>query len=35
MVNGILVEEHVLAKVARARGLRAVTYGYGIHETRS
>jgi hypothetical protein len=32
MVNGILVEEHVLAKVARARGLRAVTYGYGIHK---
>jgi hypothetical protein len=32
MVNGILVEEHVLAKVARARGIRAVTYGYGIHE---
>lgn len=31
MVNGILVEEHVLAKVARSRGLRAVTYGYGIH----
>lgn len=32
MVNGILVEEHVLAKVARARGIRPVTYGYGIHE---
>jgi Capsule polysaccharide biosynthesis protein len=32
MVNGILVEEHVLAKVAKARGIRAVTYGYGIHE---
>jgi hypothetical protein len=32
MVNGILVEEHVLAKVARTRGIRAVTYGYGIHE---
>lgn len=31
MVNGILVEEHVLAKVARSRGVRAVTYGYGIH----
>jgi hypothetical protein len=32
MVNGILVEEHVVAKVARARGIRPVTYGYGIHE---
>ena len=32
MVNGILVEEHVMAKVARARGIRPVTYGYGIHE---
>ncbi len=32
MVNGILVEEHVLANVARARGVRAVTYGYGIHQ---
>ena len=31
MVNGILVEEHVLAKVARARGVAPVTYGYGIH----
>jgi hypothetical protein len=32
MVNGILVEEHVIAKVARARGIRPVTYGPGIHE---
>jgi hypothetical protein len=32
LVNAILVEEHVIAKVARSRGLRAVTYGYGIHE---
>jgi capsular polysaccharide biosynthesis protein len=32
LVNGILVEEHVMAKVARSRGIRAVTYGYGIHE---
>jgi len=32
MVNGILVEEHVMAKVARARGIRPVTYGPGIHE---
>lgn len=32
MVNGILVEEHVMAKVARARGVRPVTYGYGVHE---
>lgn len=31
-VNGILVEEHVLAQVARARGIRVVTYGFGIHE---
>jgi hypothetical protein len=32
LVNGILVEEHVLARVARDLGIRAVTYGYGIHE---
>jgi hypothetical protein len=32
LTNGTLVEEDVMAKVARARGVRAVTYGYGIHE---
>ena len=32
LANAILVEENVIATVARRRGIRAVTYGYGIHE---